>query len=221
MIDNMLKTEIISLCLIASMFIVSLYFYPMMPETIATHWNAEGIADGYSPTIFGIIIIPAMSLVLFLLFITLPRIDPLRKNVMKFIDVFDLFIIVLLGFFFYIQALVIAWNLGATVDITRAIIPAVAVLFYFAGILTENSKRNWFIGLKTPWTMSDDKVWEDSNKLAGRLFKVCAAMSMIGFILPSIALPLIIATAIFAGLYPIIFSYYDYKRVQAKKRRKK
>lgn len=217
---NIVKTEIISLSIIAVMFVVSLYFYPMMPATIATHWNAEGIADGYSSTLTGIMIIPVMTLVLFLLFITLPRIDPLRTNVEKFMDVFDLFIVMLIGFFFYVQMLVIAWNIGAVVDMTRAIIPAFAVLFYFAGILTERSKRNWFIGLKTPWTMSDDRVWDDTNKLAGRLLKVCAAMSLIGLILPGIAFPLIIATALFAGLYPIIFSYYDYKRIHAKKRKR-
>ncbi|NYZ79831.1 SdpI family protein [Candidatus Micrarchaeota archaeon] len=205
--------------IIALALAMSLYFYGQMPATMATHWGANGEVNGYSSTLFGLMIIPVMMAAMYALFSVLSNVDPMRKNIDKFRNYFDFFIVIMMGFFFYVQMIMIAWNLGYRFDISIAIVPAMAVLFYFAGVLTERSKRNWFIGLKTPWTMSSDVVWEKSNKLAGRLFKACGIVSLLSLlIVPKYTLMIIIVMAIFASVYPIIYSYYEYKKIVKKKR---
>lgn len=211
-----MKMKWLSLMVIVLAFAVSAYFYGQMPATVATHWNASGEADGYSSTLVGTMIIPLMMAAMYALFSVLPKIDPLRANIAKFRHYFDFFVVVIMGFFFYIQMIMIAWNLGARFDMSIAIVPAMAVMLYFAGVLTERSKRNWFIGLKTPWTMSSDVVWEKSNKLAGRLFKLCAFACLIGLFAPQYAFLIVIISVALATCYPIVYSYYEYKKTLKK-----
>lgn len=214
-----MKMKWLSLMIIVLAFATSAYFYGQMPAQMATHWNASGAVDGYSSTLVGIMILPVMMAALYVLFSVLPSIDPMKKNIAKFRHYFDFFIVIMMGFFFYVQMLVISWNIGVRYDMSVAIVPAMAVMFYFAGVLTERSKRNWFIGLKTPWTMSSDVVWEKSNKLAGKLFKLCAFACVIGLFVPKYALMIVITSAIIAGIYPVIYSYYEYKKIAKKRRR--
>ncbi|MCD6528067.1 SdpI family protein [bacterium] len=100
----------------------------------------------------------------------IPKIDPLKKNLEKFRNYFERFFILLFLFLFYLYLLTIFWNLGLRFYIGQAMIPALAILFYYCGVLLEKAKRNWFIGIRTPWTLSSDEVWDKTHQLGGRLF---------------------------------------------------
>ncbi len=86
--------------------------------------------------------------------LAVPKIDPLKSNIAKFRGYYDDFILFIAAFLLYIHGLTIAWNLGFEFDMAKMIIPAMAAVFWFAGALMKNSKRNWFIGVRTPWTIS-------------------------------------------------------------------
>ena len=92
-----------------------------------------------------------------------PRFDPLKTNIDSFKSSYHWFIAIFAGFFFYLQMLIIAWNIGMQFDFTRVLIPAFAVLFFYCGKLMGNAKQNWFIGIRTPWTLSNKIVWEKVN----------------------------------------------------------
>ncbi len=206
------STTIIFLIILAS-FVVSLYFYSQMPERMVSHWGFNNQPNGSSPKFLGLFIMPIISLILFLFFISIPKIDPLKANIEKFRKYYDWFIAIFILFFFYIHLLRILWNIGARFDMGQMMIPAMAILFYFCGVLIEKSKRNWFIGIRTPWTLSSDIVWEKTHKIGGKLFKVSGIICLMGIFFPKQAFFFIIIPIIFSALYSVFYSYFEHKKL--------
>lgn len=208
----MKKTTIAVIAIILLSFIIAIYIYPQMPNKMASHWNAKGEVDDYMSKFWGTFLMPIVSLGLFLLFLLIPKIDPLKKNIQKFRGYFDTFIVIIIAFLFYIYLLTILWNLDYRFDMTLMMVPALAALFYYLGILMENAKRNWFIGIRTPWTLSSDKVWEKTHKLGAKLFKISAIIALIGLLFKNYALLFVIIPIIFSALYAVVYSYFEYQK---------
>ena len=161
----MRSSYIISLIIILASFLISIYFYPQMPDKLASHWNAQGEVNGYLSKGIGLFLMPVISIILLAVFVIVPKIDPLRANIEKFREYFDTFVLGIVIFMFYIYMLTIMWNLGVTFNMTLLIIPPIGLIFFCAGVLAENSEMNWFIGIRTPWTLSDERVWKKTNRL--------------------------------------------------------
>jgi uncharacterized membrane protein len=210
----MRKIQIIVLGIILFSFVTSVYFYDKMPEKMASHWNAQGEVDGYMPKSWALFLMPLISAGLFLLFVAVPKIDPMKENIKKFIKFYDVFILLFIGFLFYIQSLTILWGAGTRFDIIQALSPAFALLFYYCGILTENAKQNWFIGIRTPWTMSSEIVWNKTHRLGGKLFKISGIIAVFGVLLPDYAIFLVLVPVILFAAYTVIYSYLEYQREQ-------
>lgn len=206
------SVHILILSLIMASFLLGAYLYPIMPEQIASHWDASGSVNGYMPKLLGLFFMPVISAALFLAFLVIPRIDPLKENIAKFRAYYDLFILLLFGFLFYIYLLTIFWNLGYRFNIIQLMAPAIGLLIFYAGVLTENARQNWFIGVRTPWTLSSEKVWSRTNRLAGKLFKAAGILAMLGAAFPEHAIWFILVPVIPAGIYPMIYSYQEYQR---------
>lgn len=216
-----MKKQVITASIIILSFLVSLYAYPKLPETMATHWNAEGIVDNYSSKTFGLFSLPVISLLLFGLFNILPNFDPLKQNVDKFRKYYDEFVMVMIWFLFYLHVLSIMQNVGLKFNMLVFTIPAFGLVFYYVGTLVENAKRNWFIGIKTPWTLSDELVWEKTHKMGGKLYKYSALIIIGGMIFDQYAIWFILLPAILVSLYLTIYSYLEYQKVCNKQKSKK
>lgn len=211
----MRKYTIIILLIIIISFALGFYFYQKMPERVAGHWNSQGQVDGYMPKFWGLFLMPIISLALFLLFLLIPKIDPLGENIAKFRKYFDLFILLIIVFLFYLYLLTIIWNIGKSFNMTQALIPAFGILFYYCGILIENAKRNWFIGIRTPWTLSSDLVWEKTHKIGGKLFKLSGIISLLGLLFLKYALLFVLIPVIITAIYTIVYSYFLYQKEKA------
>ncbi len=210
----MKKTNIIILLIILVSFALAFWFYPQMPDEMASHWNAQGQVDGYMSKCWGLFLMPLMSLGLFLLFLFIPKIDPLKRNIEKFRKYFDWFIVLIIAFLFYIYLLSISWNLGYKFDMGIMMIPAIAVLFYFIGIMLQHAKRNWFIGIRTPWTLSSDVVWKKTHQLGSKLFKISAIIALAGILFNEYAIWIAIIPILASVLYLLIYSYFAYQKVR-------
>jgi uncharacterized membrane protein len=213
----MKKTLIAAFALVALSFIVSLWVYPSLPASVASHWNAAGQANGYSDKLFGALFVPVLSLVLVVFFVFLPRIDPLRANYAKFQKYYDLFVLVFVAFMVYLHAITIYWNLGGAFSFTALLTPAFAALFYFIGVLMQNAKRNWFVGIRTPWTMSSDRVWDRTHAVGGKLFKACGIISLLGLVFSDAAIVFMVAPVISVAVFTFVFSYVEFKKEQKEK----
>ncbi len=207
------RSVIAIVALVVLSFAVSIYFYPMMPERIASHWNGEGQVDGYMPRFLGVFLMPIISAGLALLFMIIPLIDPMRANIEKFRKYYDRFIALILLFFLAVQMQVILWNTGTRISPNVTLPIGLGVLFLYSGVLCENAKRNWFIGIRTPWTLSNDVVWDKTHKIGGKMFKISGIISIFGFFFQSHAIFFSIIPAVFTGIFTIIYSYVEYRKV--------
>ena len=203
---------VVSLVLIIAAFVISAYVYPAAPDEVPSHWDASGEVDGYMSKFWGLLILPIMMSFLFPLFFILPRIDPLKKNIMKFIGYFHGLMIVLFSFFFYTHTLIIFASFGTVFNMTVMLMPALGLMFYFIGIVMENSKQNWFIGIKTPWTLSNEKVWNKTHKLGGKLFKITALLAIVGMFFGELGIWLFIVPVLVLSFYLIAYSYFEYQK---------
>lgn len=211
-----MKTKKISIIfpvvLIILSFIVALYFYPIMPSQIATHWGVDNQPNGYSSKAFGLFFMPVLSMFLFFLFINLPKIDPYKKNFNQFKNYFENFINLIFSFLFYIYLISILWNLNFRFNMIQVLSPAFAVLFYYAGVLMAHAKRNWFVGIRTPWTMSNVTVWNKTHKIGAKLFKLVALLSLLSLPFPQYSLFFIVIPVIFVTIFVFAYSYIEFKK---------
>ncbi|MFH1750044.1 MAG: SdpI family protein [Candidatus Micrarchaeota archaeon] len=211
--------------IVLASFLLAAYIYPLMPEKIATHWGIEGKPNGYSGRLLGTFMMPAMLLLISIFLYYVPKLDPLKANVKKFREYFDRFILLLGAFLFYLQVLVVYWNLGNEFDFGQMLLPAFGVLFYYIGVLIVNAKRNWFIGIRTPWTLSSDRVWDKTHAIGGKLFKATGIIAFLGLFLPQVGFMLVIAMAIAIVVWSFVYSYVEFRNEerlnQNKKERKK
>lgn len=208
----MKKINLILLAIIILSFAVGIYAYPQMPDQVASHWNAQGEVDGYMSKFWGVFLMPIISIGLFFLFFFIPKIDPLKANIAKFRKYFDAFIVLIFLFLFYVFLLTILWNMGMRFDMTLSIIPALAVLFYFIGVLIENTKRNWFIGIRTPWTLSSDTVWEKTHQVGGKLFRVVGVLTLIGVFFSDYLVYFVVVPAVSVAIFAFAYSYFLYQK---------
>jgi uncharacterized membrane protein len=203
-------TNIISILLIITSFFIAIFFYDKMPELMASHWNIKWGVDGYMTKTWWLYLMPIISVFIYILYLIIPKIDPLKENIKKFRTCFDNFILVILLFLFYIYSLTIYWNLWYMFKMNLMILPALSILFFYMWILLSHAKRNWFIWIRTPWTLSSDIVWEKTHKLAWTLFKILAILSLFWIFLWNYAFYFVIIPTIFFIVSLIIYSYVEY-----------
>jgi len=207
---------VVSVALVLASFAVGVYMYPQMPDRMPSHWNAAGQVDGYMPKPLALFLIPFGSLVMLGLFLLIPRVDPLRKNIEGFRGYYDGFVVLLTFYLLYIQALSIASALGYRFNMNQLLVPAASALFVYLGVLLGKAKRNWFIGIRTPWTLSDERVWDETHRIGGRLLALAGLATLIGVAFPEFALILIFAPFIPVTIYVTCYSYLLYRRLEGK-----
>ena len=174
-------TTIIVLLMIAAATIVGVALWNRLPDQMASHWNVNDLVDGYTSKFWGVFMLPLVTLGMLLLFIVIPSIDPLKANIAQFRDVFNLFITLMVAFMLYVYALSLRWNLGSTdFGMSKAMLPAIGILFFFVGYLLRKAKRNFFIGIRTPWTLSSDRVWDETHRIGSVLFMISGALAFVG-----------------------------------------
>jgi uncharacterized membrane protein len=207
-------TWIILIVLLVAAVSVSAYAYPRMPERIVSHWNAQGQPDGTMGRFWGVFLFPVVMLATTLLMLGLPLIDPLRANIEKFRPTYHLFIVTFNVYFLYLHILTVIWNLGVHYDLNLALVPAMAVLFFLIGLLLGRAKRNWFIGIRTPWTLSSDDVWERTHQRGALLFKIAAVVILFGLVFPNMLLLVMLVPVLLIVIYLVVYSYVLYRQSQ-------
>lgn len=210
------NTLILSLLLVVVATALGLFLWNRLPVQMASHWNIQDQVDGYISRLWGVLLMPTVAAVMLLLFLIVPQIDPLKKNIQAFRSTLNLFILFLIGFMVYLHILTLFFNLGYNFSMSRAMLPAMGLFFYFAGTLLEKAKRNWFIGIRTPWTLSSDSVWAETHRLGALLFKVCAGLMLLGALLGGTwAFALTLFPLIGSAGFLAIYSYVLYQRESA------
>ncbi len=187
--------------------------FDSLPEQMASHWNAANQVDGYMSRFWGTFLMPIVATAMLALFLVIPQIDPLKANISKFREYFNAFIALMILFLVYLHVLTLLWNLGFDqFNMGAALMPALGLIFIFAGLMMRKAKRNFFIGIRTPWTLSSDSVWDETHRIGSILFIVSGVLALIGAILVDYAVWLVLAPVLGSTIFLLVYSYVLYQR---------
>ncbi|MFT3890346.1 MAG: SdpI family protein [Anaerolineales bacterium] len=211
---NTRTTTIVVLILVVTATLAGLLLWNRLPDQMASHWDINDQVNGYMPKVWGVFMVPLITLGMVLLFWIVPSIDPLKANIAQFREAFNLFIVLIVAFMLYVHALSLAWNLGYTgFKMSTSMLPAMGLLFIFIGFMLRKAKRNFFIGIRTPWTLSNDRVWDETHRLGSILFMASGALAFIGGIFGGMtAFWLLFLPLIGSTVFLLVYSYVLYQR---------
>jgi uncharacterized membrane protein len=169
--------------------------------------------DDWSSRFAGAITLPLVGLGMWALLMWLPRIDPLRHNYEKFRDTYDITINMIVVFIAAMHVFVLGVALGWPLSITRALPIGIGVLCILLGNVLPRARRNWLFGVRTPWTLSSDRVWERTHRVAGYLFVALGTTLLITAALPlSVPTNAVVASiAAVAGIL-LVYSYVAWRQ---------
>jgi len=208
-------TLIISVVLVLIATISGILLWNQMPEQVASHWGTNDQVNGYMPRFWGVFLMPIITTLMLTLFLVIPSIDPLKANIQQFHESFNTFIALIIAFMVYIHVLTLVWNTGYTnFRMSSAMLPAMGLLFIFTGRLVSQAKRNYFIGIRTPWTLSSDTVWNETHRLGGKLFVGAGVLSLMGAFFPRYAIWFVMLPVMGASLFTVVYSYILFQREQ-------
>src|SRR5450756_1845627 len=161
----------IPLLIVVAAFVASAIVYPRLPEMVPTHWNGmDAQPDSWSSRAFGAWLTPVLLLGLWALVRILPAIDPRGANYAKFGGAFEAIIGSLMLFLLGMHILLLRAALGYPAPMQRVVPFGIGILLIVIGNLLPRARPNWFVGIRTPWTLSSDRVWEKTHRFGGRVF---------------------------------------------------
>ncbi|MEW6294898.1 MAG: SdpI family protein [Candidatus Diapherotrites archaeon] len=213
--------EFMQVLLIVMIFVSAFAAYSFMPALMVTHWNIAGEADGFMSKAYALFLIPVMIVILYLVLWVVPKIDPLKKNIQLFRREYDIFRAVFIFFMVYLYLLSIFWNLGKRFDFVVMLVPGFSLLFYFCGFLISKAKRNYLIGIRLPWTLASDEVWNKTHKMGGKLFRLYALILLLGIVLPEFFFWILFVPLILILAWSVLYSYFEFRELEEKEKKKK
>ncbi len=202
------------LLMITLAFAISIAVYNRLPDPMPTHWNTQGQVDDYSSRPVGAFLMPLIMIAIAALIPVLPKIDPRGRNYEKFDTAYFTIMNATITAMLAIHVFALAAALGLNVSIGRAAPAAVGLLFIVIGNILPRVRSNWMVGIRNPWTLSSDRVWERTHRLGGYLMLGLGVLLLLSApFAPSTAVfALIVGGAIAVGLGITIYSYALWKQ---------
>ena len=204
---------IAAILLVVTTLIVSAMLYSSLPERVPTHWNIRGQVDGYGPR-GSIFIMPgAMAALLVIFWVVLPALSPKSYSVESFRATYDYLMFCVLAFMAYLWGVILWSSLRGPLDPGRGLIGGMCVFLILIGNVMGKVRRNFWFGVRTPWTLADERVWNATHRLAGWTFvlgglagllSVWLGLNIVACFIP-IAAP---------ALVTVIYSLVYYKRLE-------
>jgi uncharacterized membrane protein len=198
--------------LLVAATLAGILLWNRLPDPMPSHWNAAGEIDGYMSKFWGVFLMPIITIVLVPFFLVIPHIDPLKANIAKFRGIFNGFIVVFVAYMLYVYALTLFAALGASFNMTVTLLPVIGLLFIGVGYMMGKAKRNFFIGIRTPWTLSSDTVWDETHKLGSKLFMLGGAATIVSAFLGENGIWIILGAMLIAAFVPIVYSFILWRR---------
>ncbi|MGM9927558.1 MAG: SdpI family protein [Bacillus sp. (in: firmicutes)] len=203
-----MKKNIYPYVLIGIAFLISIISLPYLPDEIPTHWGMDGQPDDWSSKYFGALLAPVLMLFIAGTMKMTPKIDPMKRNYPKFQKNYVGFKNVLITFFLGIHILTILYGLGYEFSIENFVIIGVGLLFMYLGNIMPTIKPNYFFGIKTPWTLHNERVWTKTHRLGGKLFFTGGLVIILSVFFTNIAaIFILIAIVIILTLSTVIYSF--------------
>ena len=210
---NNKTADILSIAIIILITALTAYVYADLPEQIPTHWNSQGQVDDYTAKPWGAVIFPAMSLAMFLLMKLIPVISPRGFRTDEFRPVVNVFQVTLVAFAAGIGVLTLLEALGYQTPINRLVFAGTGLLLIIIGNFMGKVRKNFFLGIRTPWTLASDEVWSRTHRLGGRMLMLGGAIMLLNAII-QLPIHISVLAVVALGLVPVAYSYILYRKLE-------
>jgi len=193
----------------------SVWALPQLPDRMATHWGLSGQPDGWSSRAFAAFLLPAVMAAMTIIFAFLPRIDPLRRNYEIHGSTYWTLVNSVVVFEVLIHLAVLGRGLGWPIPMDRVTPAGVGALFVLMGNLMTRMRPNWFMGIRTPWTLSSERVWRKTHRIGGYAFMAGGLLLiLIALVSGTRIVPVLIGVVVVVVLWPVVYSYLEWRREQ-------
>jgi uncharacterized membrane protein len=205
-----------ALIVVILMWVATLAVFRALPAEVPTHWNLRGEVDDWMPRWPGAFVAPLIATLIVGLMLALPRIDPRRVNVAHSTSDRVLMTNLVVLFFALLHVTATASALGYPVDESGWMMGGLGLLFVGMGNYLPRIRSNWWLGIRTPWTLDSDRVWRETHRLGGRLF-VAGGLAMIAAVLlPAEPRAWVIGAVIGTiAVVPLVYSFLVWRRETA------
>jgi uncharacterized membrane protein len=199
---------------VAAMFLFGLAALPFMPNPAPIHWNAAGEVDGYGSPLVATFLAPLIALATLVLMQWLPRLDPRRESYAQFAGTYRLIMTVLVLFFAVLELSTVGAALGWPISIPRVMMIAMGLMFALIGNELGRVQPNYFVGIRTPWTLADPEVWRRTHRVGGRMLAGAGLlMLLLGLVAPAeVGFFLGIGALLVASLGSVAYSYIVWRQ---------
>lgn len=197
--------------LVCALFVVSAFAYQVSPATIPTHWNMYGVADGFSGKAFGLFLLPVIVLFLTILLGWVLTAAPQKEALSSVRGKISFFFVSFVAFFFALHLITVFVALGYAIAITAWFSILFGLFFVGIGYVIFDVPRNYVVGIRTPWTLASDAVWQRTHRVGGWLFGACGAIAILGSF-SLYAFWFVLVPIITSGIFLLGYSYFLYKK---------
>lgn len=208
-----IKKEIPFISIALLPFVYLAYIWNRLPEKVPMHWNVSGEIDEYgnkNELLFMLLLVVGLP---YIIFLVIPHIDPKQKlqnmgnklNNLRFV----------LSLFMSALAIFILYSVQQKTSNTGLIFAIVGLLFAFLGNYFKTLKPNYFIGIRTPWTLENEEVWKKTHLLGGKMWFIGGLLMAITFVLPEpVNIYIFLSITAIITIIPIIYSYLEFKKMK-------
>lgn len=186
---------------------------PHLPATMPIHWGANGEADGFATKINAMILTVGIMVLIYFVIAFVPRIDPRKENYKYFSKTYNILLNAVLLLFFFVNMSTILQGLGYNVPMSYIAPIMAGLVFIIIGNYLQRVRSNYFMGIRTPWTLSNENVWKKTHRLSGKIFFIGGLLILISAFLPDGYKSVIMwGSIVLCVAIPYLYSYLVYKK---------
>jgi len=201
--------------LIMSLYVLGYFLYPYLPERVPSHWNMAGQVDGYSSRIFHVLFFPSMILFLYIFMAIAPILDPKPESYKRFQNVYEWFRYFMVGFLVLLYVATTLFALGYPLSIGKIVRFAIGLLLIFIGNYFGKIRHNYTFGIKTPWTLANEEVWNKTHRISGPFWVVTGLIWMLSvFIDEKLAFAIGMGSLMIVTIFGCIYSYVLFQKLK-------
>lgn len=209
-----MKKHIFPILMISLTILIWVLAYSKLPAVLPTHWGFNGEVNGYSSKMSAMLTQIGLMILLYFTLAFLPKIDPRKKNYKYFSSSYQTIYNSILFIFFILNILVILYGLGYDIPMSSVGTVFIGSIFIVLGNVMQRVRSNFFLGLRTPWTLSNEEVWRKTHRFGGKLFFGCGIILILTTFLPgALKQFIIIGVLVIIVITPYLYSYWQYKKL--------
>ncbi len=190
---------------------VGLLLWNRLPDHMITHWGFGGEADGGMPKAWAIVVLPLFSFLMHMICIWVISLDPKNKDQSAKVSGMIYWIcpwVSLIG-----QGLILGTAMGLTLDVSRIFLILLGLMFLVFGNYLPKCKQNHTIGVRIPWVYTSDANWNETHRLAGKLWVICGLLFLPSAFLPAAWVPYVLLLLFLPmAIVPVVVSYRIYRK---------